>query len=63
SNWNQWTSSLSLGQVFLVLPATPEASPSGGFIQPDALASEVLPTIKDSPKYGGVMLWSRQYDQ
>ncbi|KAK1565337.1 hypothetical protein Q3G72_024323 [Acer saccharum] len=63
SSWNQWTSSLSSGQVFLGLPAAPEAAPGGGFIQPDALASEVLPTIKNSPNYGGVMLWSRQYDQ
>ncbi|KAK0582214.1 hypothetical protein LWI29_022917 [Acer saccharum] len=62
SSWNQWTSSLSSGQVFLGLPAAPEAA-GGGFIQPDALASEVLPTIKNSPNYGGVMLWSRQYDQ
>ncbi|KAI9181427.1 hypothetical protein LWI28_014910 [Acer negundo] len=63
NSWNQWTSSLTSGQVFLGLPAAPEAAPSGGFIQPDALASEVLPTIKNSPNYGGVMLWSRQYDQ
>ncbi|KAK4847977.1 hypothetical protein QYF36_007772 [Acer negundo] len=40
-----------------------EAAQSGGFIQPDALASEFLPTIKNSQNYGGVMLWSRLYDQ
>ncbi|KAL5796084.1 hypothetical protein ACOSQ2_000904 [Xanthoceras sorbifolium] len=61
NSWNQWTSSLS-GQVFLGLPAAPEAA-SSGYIQPDVLSSEVLPSIKNSPKYGGVMLWSRQYDQ
>ncbi|KAK2650166.1 hypothetical protein Ddye_017655 [Dipteronia dyeriana] len=63
SSWNQWTSSLSSGQVFLGLPAAPDAAPGGGYIQPDALASEVLPTTKKSPEYGGVMLWSSQYDK
>ena len=43
-------------------PNTPEAAPSGGFIPADVLISQVLPSIKGSPKYGGVMLWSKQYD-
>ncbi|PON56798.1 Endo-beta-N-acetylglucosaminidase [Trema orientale] len=59
--WNQWTS-ISAGQIFLGLPASPDAAGSG-YIAPDVLSSEVLPTIKSSSKYGGVMLWSRQYDQ
>ncbi|KAM1054755.1 hypothetical protein ACFX13_002117 [Malus domestica] len=61
SSWNQWAS-VPASEVFLGLPAAPEAAPSGGFIPADALKSQVLPTIKNSPKYGGVMLWSRQYD-
>ncbi|XP_062090571.1 acidic endochitinase-like [Humulus lupulus] len=60
--WNQWTSSISAGQIFLGLPASPDAAGSG-YVAPDVLSSEVLPTIKGSSKYGGVMLWSRQYDQ
>ncbi|KAL3570487.1 hypothetical protein D5086_027736 [Populus alba] len=59
--WNQWTAVQS-SQIFLGLPAAPEAAPSGGFIPPDVLISQVLPSIKGSPKYGGVMLWSKQYD-
>lgn len=63
NSWNQWTSNLSgSGQVFLGLPASPEAAGSG-YIPPDVLTSQVLPAIKNSPKYGGVMLWSRQYDK
>ncbi|KAK6260601.1 Glycoside hydrolase family 18 [Theobroma cacao] len=58
---NQWTT-IQAGQVFLGLPAAPEAA-GGGYIPPDVLTSQVLPSIKASPKYGGVMLWSRQYDQ
>lgn len=61
NSWNQWTSNLS-GQVFLGLPAAPEAAGSG-YIPPDVLTSQVLPSIKTSSKYGGVMLWSRQYDK
>ncbi|KAL3570486.1 hypothetical protein D5086_027735 [Populus alba] len=61
SAWNQWTTVQS-NQIFLGLPAAPEAAPSGGFIPADVLISQVLPSIKGSPKYGGVMLWSKQYD-
>ena len=60
SAWNQWTT-IQAGQVFLGLPAAPEAAASG-YIPPDVLVSQVLPYIKTSPKYGGVMLWSKYYD-
>ncbi|KAL6311636.1 hypothetical protein AAG906_027423 [Vitis piasezkii] len=60
SAWNQWTT-IQAGQVFLGLPAAPEAAGSG-YIAPDVLVSQVLPSIKTSPKYGGVMLWSKYYD-
>ncbi|KAL5540868.1 hypothetical protein UlMin_043260 [Ulmus minor] len=59
NSWNQWTSTQAK-QVFLGLPAAEAAAP--GFIPADVLISQVLPTIKSSPKYGGVMLWSKQYD-
>lgn len=52
----------SASQVFLGIPAAPEAAKSGLFIPAAALKSQVLPNIKNSPKCGGVMLWSRQYD-
>ncbi|KAH0978842.1 hypothetical protein GBA52_006019 [Prunus armeniaca] len=51
----------SSGLMFLGLPAAPEAAGSG-FIPATVLNSEVLPVIKKSPKYGGVMLWSKFYD-
>ncbi|KAM1820568.1 hypothetical protein ACFX11_002092 [Malus domestica] len=60
SSWNQWAS-VPATQVFLGLPASTDAAGSG-FIPADALKSQVLPTIENSAKYGGVMLWSRQYD-
>ncbi|KAI7725500.1 hypothetical protein M8C21_007042 [Ambrosia artemisiifolia] len=61
ARWNEWTQ-LNTNQLFLGVPAAPGAAGSG-YIPPDALISQVLPTIKSSPKYGGVMLWDRFFDQ
>ncbi|KAK2631058.1 hypothetical protein EUGRSUZ_L03478 [Eucalyptus grandis] len=37
--------------------------PSGsGYVPPNVLTSQILPVIKMSAKYGGVMLWSKYYD-
>ncbi|TMW86033.1 hypothetical protein EJD97_022048 [Solanum chilense] len=61
SYWNKWTS-IQAGKIFLGLPAAPGAAGSG-FIPSDVLVSQVLPAINGSPKYGGVMLWSKFYDK
>ncbi|KAJ6677247.1 ACIDIC ENDOCHITINASE [Salix viminalis] len=60
--WNQWITVAS-DQIFLGLPAAPEAAPAGGYIPADDLNTKVLPFIKTSPKYGGVMLWNRYFDK
>ncbi|KAL3728857.1 hypothetical protein ACJRO7_033444 [Eucalyptus globulus] len=59
--WKQWTSSIQAIKIFLGLPASPDAAGSG-FIPATDLTSKVLPAIKGSKKYGGVMLWSKYYD-
>jgi chitinase len=59
--WKTWTT-VQAKQVFLGLPAAAAAAPSGGFIPADVLKSQVLPSIKSSPKYGGVMLWNKKFD-
>ncbi|KAF3956394.1 hypothetical protein CMV_018472 [Castanea mollissima] len=59
--WNQWTTSIPATNFFLGLPASPNAAGSG-FIPAADLTSKVLPTIKGSAKYGGVMLWSKYFD-
>ncbi|KAJ0986232.1 hypothetical protein J5N97_004588 [Dioscorea zingiberensis] len=61
SSWNQWTSSVQATSFFMGLPASTNAAGSG-YVPPDVLNSQVLPTIKSSDKYGGIMLWSRYYD-
>ncbi|MCD7456934.1 hypothetical protein HAX54_033639 [Datura stramonium] len=58
--WNKWTA-IQAGKIFLGLPAAPGAAGSG-FIPSGVLVSQVLPAISGSPKYGGVMLWSKFYD-
>ncbi|TYG37954.1 hypothetical protein ES288_D13G183400v1 [Gossypium darwinii] len=59
--WKQWTTDVNATLIFLGLPASPEAAGSG-FIPVSDLTSQVLPAIKGSAKYGGVMLWSKYYD-
>ncbi|XP_021890539.1 hevamine-A-like [Carica papaya] len=60
-SWEQWVADIPADKILLGLPASPEAAGSG-FIPVDDLVSEVLPAIKNSGKYGGVMLWSKYYD-
>lgn len=62
TTWNQWISSVPSNQIFLGLPASPDAASSGGYIPPDVLNSQVLPSIRQSPKYGGIMLWNKYFD-
>ncbi|XP_062120284.1 hevamine-A-like [Humulus lupulus] len=62
-SWSQWTTSIKAEKIFLGLPAAPEAASTGkGFIPPNVLTTQILPVIKKSPKYGGVMLWSKFFD-
>ncbi|KAE9589088.1 hypothetical protein Lal_00000146 [Lupinus albus] len=61
NSWNLWTTRVPKSKIFLGLPAASRAA-SSGFIPADVLTSKILPVIKKSPKYGGVMLWSRFYD-
>ncbi|KAJ8748518.1 hypothetical protein K2173_003417 [Erythroxylum novogranatense] len=61
SSWNQWTT-IQAGKVYVGLPASPSAA-GDGYVPSDVVNSQILPFVKSSPKYGGVMLWSRLYDQ
>ncbi|KAH6797118.1 chitinase A [Perilla frutescens var. hirtella] len=58
--WNQWNS-IPAREIFLGLPASAAAAGTG-FVPAGTLTSQVIPAIKGSAKYGGVMLWSKYYD-
>ncbi|XP_074318995.1 hevamine-A-like [Silene latifolia] len=60
-SWNLWSSKRYIKKLFMGLPAATEAAGSG-FLPPDVLIKKVLPIIKRSRKYGGVMFWSKFYD-
>ncbi|CAL9768872.1 unnamed protein product [Musa acuminata subsp. burmannicoides] len=58
--WRKW-SFVNASEVFLGLPASPDAAKTG-FIDIGNLTGIVLPFVKMSEKYGGMMLWNRYND-
>lgn len=61
NSWKRWTTTVPAGRIFLGLPAA-RAAAGSGFVPANVLKSQILPVIKKSSKYGGVMLWSRIFD-
>ncbi|KAK6117679.1 hypothetical protein DH2020_048576 [Rehmannia glutinosa] len=61
ATWNYWSSSIipASSQLFLGLPASSEP---GGYIPPEVLIGRILPQIRSSPNYEGVMVWNRYSD-
>ncbi|XP_028799024.1 acidic endochitinase-like [Neltuma alba] len=65
-SWSTWTSKPVLADtlVFLGLVASDEPSAASyGYIPPEKLKSQVLPTVTESSNFGGIMLWNRYYDK
>ncbi|XP_019190812.1 PREDICTED: acidic endochitinase-like [Ipomoea nil] len=62
NSWNNNWSNIPAQKVLMGLPASHDAAYLGGFIPADVLTFQVLPAIKGSTKYGGVMLWFKFYD-
>ena len=60
SSYGQWS---GVGPKIMVgLPASQTAAPAGGFISRSALPG-LLNRVKNTPAFGGVMLWDASYDQ
>ncbi|KAJ7951243.1 acidic endochitinase-like [Quillaja saponaria] len=59
--WNKWTSTIPARKFFVGLPAA-RAAAGSGYVPSNVFITQVLPFVKNSPKYGGVMLWNRYYD-
>ena len=60
SSWNQWTNSINARKFYVGLPAAPEGG--SGYVAPETVINQVLPSVKNSAKYGGVMVWNRDLD-
>ncbi|XP_021909264.1 hevamine-A-like [Carica papaya] len=54
--WKKWTSSINARYFFVGLPGSPQAAGSG-YANSTQICKEILPEIKKSAKYGGVMIW------
>uniref|UniRef100_A0ACD5VT68 Uncharacterized protein n=1 Tax=Avena sativa TaxID=4498 RepID=A0ACD5VT68_AVESA len=60
--WSTWTSSVQVaGSFYLGVPASTAAAGSG-YISPADLTSNVLPGVKTTGNYGGIMVWNRSND-
>lgn len=57
--WNEWTS-IPAKKLFVGLPAAKEAGT--GHVPKEVVISKIIPFVKGSNKYGGVMIWNRYLD-
>ncbi|XP_047328403.1 hevamine-A-like [Impatiens glandulifera] len=61
NSWETWTTMIPAGKIYLGLPASPQVA-QRGFIPADVLKSEILPVVTKSARFGGVMVWSKFWD-
>ncbi|XP_021909267.1 hevamine-A-like [Carica papaya] len=62
ASWITWTWYINARYIFVGLPGSPEA-PVSGYATPAQICYEILPYIRRSLHYGGVMIWSRYWDK
>ncbi len=60
----QWSGLLASGgpRIVVGLPATPEAAPAGGYVDPAALPA-LVNSVRDDPAFAGLMLWDVSFDR
>lgn len=60
----QWSGLLASGgpRIVVGLPATPEAAPAGGYVDPAALPA-LVDSVRDDPAFAGLMLWDVSFDR
>jgi chitinase len=59
--WHMWVSTFPGARLLVGLPAATDGM--RGWIDPATLRDSVLPSVRDDPNYGGVMLWDRYHDK
>lgn len=63
NSWRQWTSKLYASKIFIGVPASLSKDCAGsGYIPKAQMTSRIIPFLKMSQNYGGVMLWNRYFD-
>lgn len=60
-SWNIWKT-FRADKVFVYLLAAP-VSEGMGYIRPDVFRTQVLPELRRSSTFGGVVLWSKELDK
>ncbi|XP_020232093.1 acidic endochitinase [Cajanus cajan] len=60
SAWNTWTKNVPSSSIFLGLAASEDVV---GYVAPEVVVSEILPSVKLASNYGGVMIWDRYSDK
>lgn len=60
--WKNWTDRVPNSKVFMGLPAY-KKSVVTGYVEPTTLKDEILPIIKQTSNYGGILIANRYYDQ
>jgi chitinase len=60
----QWSGLFASGgpRIVVGLPATPEAAPAGGHVDPAALPA-LVDSVRDDPAFAGLMLWDVSFDR
>ncbi|XP_061363383.1 basic endochitinase-like [Gastrolobium bilobum] len=62
NSWYQWTTSIRARKIYVGLPVS-TSSAGSGYVPTQMLMNQVLPFVKRSRRYGGVMLWERFGDK
>ncbi|RCV39705.1 LOW QUALITY PROTEIN: hypothetical protein SETIT_8G244600v2 [Setaria italica] len=61
-SWLGWTERFQEAKVYVGLPAAPDAA-SDGWVEPKAVAMEMMPLVRRPTTAAYVMLWNRYYDK
>ncbi|XP_027153149.1 acidic endochitinase-like [Coffea eugenioides] len=56
-SWDNWSDYPGVHKLYLGIPISPTIAPEGGYIPPNELVYHVLPYLKKSPVYGGIMVF------
>ncbi|KQJ91845.1 xylanase inhibitor protein 1 [Brachypodium distachyon] len=62
AQWNKWTARYPRSKIYLGLPAA-NAPGRNDMVGLMSMNYDLMPSVKQAPNYGGVMLWDRYHDK